>query len=671
MWYKNSYRRHLMDMHINDWGESIFLRDFDPEVYCDNLKAANIKSAMIYLQSHVGFCHYPTKVGHTHPAFLEKPDAMKRLTDLCHQNGIDVTAYYSINYNNLEAEAHPDWRIVRTKDGVKTKWEFGGDRYGCCCPNNHNYIDFVKAQIKEILEYADFDGLFFDMPFWRYTCYCDNCTKKWKAAYGTEMPTEKGTPEWDNFIALKETWTSEYAKELTDYAKSLRPDIALYYNYACALLPADEFISSEILNDHQDFASGDLYRGFLTQSFTCKYFDAVTPNKPFEYMTGRCDPGLACHTVTKSDDKLKLAAFLTVAHHGANFFIDAIDPKGTMDARFYNKLGEIYRETEKYEPYMGSGELVADVGVYYCVEGRGMNEKSEFATYNATFAASQNLIRKKIPFGVFSQRTINQISKYKALIMANPRFSNDNTINTLKNYVENGGILYFSGSDDPKLLKEFLNTELLEKTHSSYTYLAPKPEYEELLGGFNAEYPLACQSKLPIIKDVEDAEVLATITLPYIKADDPDAFASIHSNPPGTPTDYQGIVIKNYGKGKVIWSAAGIEAKTIKTYREILVNLLNYAGMGKLSVMAKASPNVELVSFKNPDSITLSAVYITDDEETEIQSPFEIKVKAENVKSVTLLPSGEEIPFTQDGDYVTFKTKELNIFDMYLLDTRG
>lgn len=40
MWYKNSYRRHLMDMHINDWGEDIFLRDFDPEVYCDNLKAA-------------------------------------------------------------------------------------------------------------------------------------------------------------------------------------------------------------------------------------------------------------------------------------------------------------------------------------------------------------------------------------------------------------------------------------------------------------------------------------------------------------------------------------------------------------------------------------------------------------------------------------------------------
>lgn len=650
-------------MHINDWNKDVFLKDFSPETYVENLKTANVKSAMVYLQSHVGYCYYPTKVGHTHSAFLQKTDSMKKFVDLCHQNNIDVTAYYSINYNNIEAEAHPDWKIVTMKGD--SELEFGGDRYGLCCPNNPDYHEFVKAQIKELIEYADFDCLFFDMPFWRYTCHCEHCTAKWNKVYEGEMPSERGTPEWDRYIAIKETWTDEYISKFTAYIRSIKPDMSVYYNYACSLLPADEFISSEVINKHQDFASGDIYRGAITQSFACKYFDAVTPNKPFEYMTGRCDFTLACHTVTKSDDKLKLAAMMTVAHHGANFFIDAIDPKGTMDARFYKKLGEIYKETEKYEPYMANGELIADVGLFYCLEGRGMNVKSEFGHYNATLTVSKNLIRKKIPFGVFSQGTIEQSHKYKALIMANPKFLNDNTINTLKNYVENGGILYFSGSDEPKLLKEFLNTEVLDTTYSNYTYLAPKPEYENLLGDFNAEYPLACQSKLPIIKDVEDADVLATITLPYINANDPDAFASIHSNPPGTPTNHQGLIIKNYGKGKVIWSAFGIEAKTIKAYREILVNLLNYAGLKEFSVTTNASPNVEVVAFKNQNSITLSAVYITDDEDTEIQSPFEITVKCKDVISVKLLPTGEEIPFTQTGEFVTFKTKELNIFDMY------
>lgn len=666
MWYKNSYRRHLLDMHINDWNKDVFLRDFSPEVYVENLKTANVKSAMIYSQSHVGYCYYPTKVGHIHSAFKSKPDAIKKLTDLCHQNNIDVTAYYSINYNNIEAEAHPEWGIV-TMEG-DSELEFGGSRYGLCCPNNPEYHEFVKKQIKELIEYADFDCLFFDMPFWRYTCHCKYCTEKWQKVYEGEMPCERGTPEWDKYIAIKETWTNEYIGDFTAYIKKLNPKISVYYNYACSLLPADEFISSEVINDHQEFASGDIYRGAITQSFGCKYFDAVTPNKPFEYMTGRCDFNLSCHTVTKSDDKLRLAAMTTVAHHGANFFIDAVDPKGTMDSRFYKKLGEIYKEVEKYEPYMGGGELIADVGLFYCLEGRGMNVKSEFGHYNATLTASKNLIRKKIPHGIFSQRTIEQVHKYKALILANPKFLNDTTVSVLKKYVKNGGILYFSGGDEPKLLKEFLGTEVMGETSTNYTYLAPKAEFENLLLDFNSEYPLACQSTLPIIKNIKDAEILATITLPYINKNDPDAFASIHSNPPGTPTDYQGIVIKNYGKGKVVWSAFGLEAKTIKAYREILVNLLKYAGLDELSVTANASPNVEIVAFKKQNNITLSAIYITDDEDTEIQSSFDITLKCKNVKSVKHLPQGKEIPFTQNGEFMTFKTQELNVFDMYMVE---
>ena len=31
-WYEHSYRRHLADMHIEDWDPE-FLRDFSPETY--------------------------------------------------------------------------------------------------------------------------------------------------------------------------------------------------------------------------------------------------------------------------------------------------------------------------------------------------------------------------------------------------------------------------------------------------------------------------------------------------------------------------------------------------------------------------------------------------------------------------------------------------------------
>ena len=60
MWYSNLFRRHLLDMHIEDWDES-FLSEFSPENYIENLKKAQINYAMIYFQSHAGLCYFPTK----------------------------------------------------------------------------------------------------------------------------------------------------------------------------------------------------------------------------------------------------------------------------------------------------------------------------------------------------------------------------------------------------------------------------------------------------------------------------------------------------------------------------------------------------------------------------------------------------------------------------------
>ncbi|MBR4887601.1 MAG: hypothetical protein IKU17_00485 [Clostridia bacterium] len=89
MWYSDLYRRHLCDMHIDDWDES-FLSEFSPETYVESLKIAGINYAMLYLQSHVGLCYYPTKTGVLHRSFLGREDAMRKTEQFCHQNGIRV-----------------------------------------------------------------------------------------------------------------------------------------------------------------------------------------------------------------------------------------------------------------------------------------------------------------------------------------------------------------------------------------------------------------------------------------------------------------------------------------------------------------------------------------------------------------------------------------------------
>ena len=250
MWYTNSYRRHLCDMHIDDWDEK-FLSEFSPEEYYENLKKANIQNAMLYFQSHVGLCYYPTKAGKMHGGFRGKEDAMRRLVRLCRENGITVTGYYSLIYNNWAHDTHPEWRMV-TPEGKSLREtstevvaEFAGKglcRYGLCCPNNYEYRDFVKKQIEEMADYFAFDGMFFDMPFWNHFCYCDACKERWAKEVGGELPIIRDwkDPKWLLHVEKRRQWMGEFAQFATDESKRVAPHASVEHNVAYAGLPNAE-----------------------------------------------------------------------------------------------------------------------------------------------------------------------------------------------------------------------------------------------------------------------------------------------------------------------------------------------------------------------------------------------------------------------------------------------
>ena len=90
MFYSTLYRRHLLDMHIDDWHED-FLRDFSPTVYVETLQKAKVNYAMIYLQSHVGLCYFPTETGTVHKRFEAEPDLIRRVVEPCPAAGSSGT----------------------------------------------------------------------------------------------------------------------------------------------------------------------------------------------------------------------------------------------------------------------------------------------------------------------------------------------------------------------------------------------------------------------------------------------------------------------------------------------------------------------------------------------------------------------------------------------------
>lgn len=652
-------------MHISDFDKR-FLSEFSAEDYLQNLKKAKVTAAMIYFQSHLGYCNYKTESGEMHKAFVGREDEIKKLVDLCRSNGISVVGYYSLVYNTKEADKHPDWEILHEDGGTNRK---KNNRYGICCPNNPEYKQFVYDQIKEMSEIYTVDGMFYDMPFWPVRCYCKHCQKRYAEEVGGEIP-RKNSPDYDpqkylDFLIRSRDWMGEFSIWVDKITRELFPDgITVEQNCAHAALPVH--IYSEKTTLSCDYVGGDLHKDAITNSFACKYYYSATANQPFEYMLSRCTPNLQAHTVTKARDLLESYVMITCAHHGATLVIDAIDPVGTLNPKFYGLLGEIFDKEIPYEKYLTDGKMLTDVGVFYHYESKYQNMQGQSHTnYTGSINATKQMISNHIPVGVIASENVKDLNEYKFIILSNPHHLTEETVSDLIAYVENGGTLYFSNADEKRLFETLVGGRCVGYTAESKTYVGAEPKYEELLLGYNKKYPLPFNCRLPIIKDCDESFVAARVVLPFVPSGTKEC-ASIHSNPPGEPTDMPALIIKPYGKGNVIWSAAPIENEEILDYGLIMKNLVTcYAG-GEISLKTTAAPKVETVTFKSEDCIRVSAVSLEDSDVATTYPEFDVSVKTDKAASeVVLLPDRTPIPFTDENGWVSFKARPLHIFDMY------
>lgn len=681
MWYSNLYRRHLMDMHIDDWDES-FLSKFSPEEYVENLKRADINVAMLYYQSHAGLCYYPTKNGTMHRAFEGREDMMLRVEQLCRAAGIKTVGYYSPIYNTREHDRHPEWRLVEPSGlSRREKGEGGGTamafastklaRYGLCCPNNMEYRRFVFDQIDEMLDYFSPDGMFFDMPFWPGGgCYCRWCRDRWAREEGGEMPVLPvvKSPDYVRFSTKKFDWMDEFVGAVVDHVKKRNPVLSVEFNHASAVASGTGCGSGEGIAKLIDYSGGDLYGNTLSQSVACKLYYGNTKNQPYEYMFSRCKPSLRTHTMTKSQNEMRTSMAVTAANHGATLVIDAIDPVGTMDRRVYEEIGRAFSFVKPYEPYF-RGKPVADVGVYYGVRsrhdvGNDPRNNQTFTSIRCVSNAAKTLTEHHIPYGI----TGNWASLDYPYLIAPVLKDTEVDVERLVDYVRDGGTLYFSGADQPTLLKELVGGELAGYTADNKIYIAPKKRHESKFLGFNAEYPLFVDAtSAPIVKGIDRKSVVATITLPYT-APDSNTFSSIHSDPPGRATQMPAVVIREYGRGRVIWSALPIEGIDVEDYGEILLSLL----MGKkrdFAVRTDAPEDVEITLFRDGDELLASAVHLSDRVRERTVPAFRLSIKCEREpKAVRLLPDGAPIKFSYKGGYVTFRARTLRIFDMYSIE---
>ena len=694
-WYQRSYRRNLVDMHIEEWDPS-FLSRFDAQAYLAMLRKAHVQSAMLYANSHAGYCYWPTPYGKMHGG-IQGRDILGELVGLCRQEGLDVVLYFTLIYDNWAYEQHPSWRILDYEGKAsreRRERTLTTGRYGVCCPNCPEYREYVQAQIADLAGRYDFQGMFLDMTFWPAVCYCPFCRERYSREIGGEMPAtiDWNDERWLELQQKREDWISEFAHFATRALKKVKPEATVDHQFSTSL---HYWVrgSTEGIAMASDYCGGDFYGGFLQQSFICKLFYNLTRNRPFEYHTSRCYPSLLDHTTMKTREALEMHACTALAHDGAFLFIDALDPVGTLNPRVYETLGEVFGKTRQFDPFLG-GELFQDVAVYFSLTSKmdaadngksvlgGAQEAASLEAIlnpaqglphlDAAFGAARNLKAAHIPFGVISRRNLPALRSFRAVILPDVQLLEAEERQALEGYVRDGGSLYVSGSRACRLLPNLIGVGVSGETTELLTYIAPTPRGADLFPGVQREYPLTIFGRLPLARAGSTEEVMATVTLPYTNPFDTTRFASIHSDPPGRPTEYAAAVSRALGGGRVIWVGYPIEKARQPPHRRCFVHLVRTLAPGGFSFELDAPPAVEATAFHQQAQKRFVVHLLNLQEELPPVPATGIKVRlrtyGKTMRRAVTLPGQKRLPLRRRGEFVEFEAPALEIYRMIAVE---
>jgi hypothetical protein len=674
-WYENNYRRNLVDMHIAGWNDE-FLSRFDPDEYFRCLIKAHVTMPMIYAQSHVGYCNWPSLSGEMHPGWKGQ-NKIGYLFKKCSDAGLTPVAYYSLIFNNWAYKNYPSWRMIDRSgfasrgDSIDGTNNNKGGRIGMICPNNEEFREFIKRQFAEMTEVLTFNGVFLDMTHWPWICYCPSCQARYWKETGKKIPLEIdwSDPDWRLFQETRENWVTDFAQFTTNELKKLKPDLTVEHQHSLAVSSWIFGINGGI-NEVSDYTGGDLYGGSEHQSFICKFYHGLTRNQPFEYMTSRCNPNLYDHTTTKLREELLHVALLTYAHHGAILIIDAIDPLGTLNEDFYTTLGEVYGEIQPLEPFF-TGSLCADTAVYFSFSSKMDTSSSSTTDYphiKAVLGAAKTLRSTHIPYRVISEKELNNLQRNRMIILSDPVVISQAEEEALVAYVKSGGALYMSGQT-VSLAYRLLGLELYGYTQEKITYMRPADEGENILMPYTKKYPMSFFVPQVIARGVNRGKVLAFTTLPYTDPVDSSIFASIYANPPGKDTTNPAIVSGNYGKGRVLWSAAPIEAGSSASHAAVFTRLIQLLLENTpVLLITNAPPQIEITVFSDEERgiCQIHCVNIQEKFPFLPIPPFKISLRNNSpIKRLYLLPGREDVPFMWQNNRLEFTVPGLEMFKMY------
>lgn len=349
-----SFRQVHLDFHtsgeIPDVGEG-----FDGKAFVETLKGARVNSITCFAKCHHGYAYYPTEVGVGHPTL--RRDLLGEQVEACHRAGIRVPAYVSVVWDEVTADAHPEWRQVDREGRQVGRGPLQERGWRWLCMNTP-YADYVAAQTEEVLRKYPVDGIFFDIVMQtRPGCVCAWCRRDLEKA-GKDVTDDAALREQSLRIAR------DFMHRMTTLVHGVRPQASVFYNSRLRV-SADSHagVRPELpYYTHMEIESlptgGWGYNHFPVYA---RYFQTL--GKDLMGMTARFHKSWADFGGLKNSAALEYECFSMLASGAKCSIGDQLHPSGVLEQPAYDLIGGVYESVEAKEQWCRDVEAVAEIGV--------------------------------------------------------------------------------------------------------------------------------------------------------------------------------------------------------------------------------------------------------------------------------------------------------------------
>lgn len=652
-----NFRQIHLDFHTSEAIPGIGA-DFDPEEYASVLDKARVNSITTFARCHHGYLYYDSKVHpeRVHPHLTRKNLLVEQI-EACHQRGIRVPIYTTVQWDEYSADRHRDWLMIDengTEFGTKP---FEAGFYRFLDVFHPGYRQFLYDHVKELLETMSVDGLFFDIVQNR-----PSVAKHWLDAMDNAGFDPENEGDRQRFAAKVH---DEWALEMTEFIRQFSKDCTLFYNSGHVGSRHRSSMAAYSHYELESLPSGGW--GYLHFPQAMRYARGL--GKDCLGMTGKFHTSWGDFHSFKNPAALQFECFHMLALGAKCSVGDQLHPSGQIDETTYELIGGVYSEVEKKEAWCRNAISLSEIGVLtpeeFVTQRPAFNAKSD-RDQPAVMGAIRMLQELRLQFDILD--TDRDFGAYKLLILPDEIPVDDVLAEKLENYLAGGGSIvasYHSGlsHDGADFTSQAFGVNLVGDAPFSPDFIVPG----DLGSGLPATGHVMYFKGLEV-QPAEGAQVLARVEVPYFNRTWRHFCSHRH-----TPSQGEIAYPAATKKGRIIYFAHPIFAQyqncAPRWCKQLVSNAIDVLLPEKLVEVVGPSSLLAALNEQPHESRRVLHLlhYIPERrgqafdviEDVILLHLLEVSVAGE-AQSVRLVPSGDALEFTNQGGRVHFTVPKLD-----------